>query len=198
MYPDPVNQSIGNSEANGVTCVLPETIVQMANGQSKMAESVQKGDLVQVYNKDTATFGNAKIVCVVYSNASLSEPVIQLDQTDGHSLITKWHPVVETGSSKSLFPCESKTSIQMEAGTEIRINFVLDSGHLLIIGKNKKYAMFTFGHNHLNDSVASHPFFGTDKVLLSLQNQDSYENGEVFIKGGKRCPTTKLINEFVY
>ena len=58
--------------------------------------------------------------------------------------------------------------------------------------------MFTLGHNHLNDSITFHPFFGTDKVLHSLQNQDGYENGEVFVKGGKRCPTTKLINEFVY
>ena len=198
MYPDPVNQSIGNSEANGVTCVLPETIVQMANGQSKMAESVQKGDLVQVYNKDTATFGNAKIVCVVYSKASFSEPVIQLDPTDEYSLITKWHPVVDTQSLKSLFPCKSKTSVQLEAGTTKRINFVLDDGHLLVIGSSKKYAMFTLGHNYMNDSVASHPFFGTDKVLQSLQNQKGYEVGEVFVKGGNRCPTTKLINEFVY
>jgi hypothetical protein len=198
MYPDPVNQSIGNSEAHGVTCVLPETIVQMANGKSKMAESVQKGDLVQVYNKDTATFGNAKIVCVVYSNGSLSEPVIQLDPTDEHSLITKWHPVVETDSSKSFFPCESKTSTELEAGTTKRINFVLDSGHLLVIGTTKKYAMFTLGHNYMNDSVASHPFFGTDKVLQSLQSQKGYEDGEVCVKGGKRCPTTNLVNEFVY
>jgi len=61
-------------------------------------------------------------------------------------------------------------------------SIMLSEGHYSMMIENVE--CITLGHNILNDSVASHSFYGTDEVRRNIMELDMNDNGVVELQGG--------------
>ena len=135
---------------------------------------------------------NCKVVCMV----KWKQPVdcIQVPHSDLY--ITPYHPILND-THHWIFPVSlysEDTNIQY---TQKNIyNMVLDSGH--IIEADNVYTC-TLGHEFTSNNVVKHPFFGTSKVIESLQkiSADDWNNGSITISCAVRDADTGLVVEFI-
>jgi hypothetical protein len=75
-------------------------------------------------------------------------------------------------------------------------NMVLESGH--IIEADNIYTC-TLGHQFTSNNVVKHAFFGTEKVIESLQkiSSDDWNNGCVTVSCAVRDGDTGLVIDFI-
>ena len=175
--PPAVNMSTFHNAAAG--CFEGSGQVALANGKTKLIRDVSKGDRVLCENGTTT----AEIECVVRTECSLSLAAELVELPNG-LLLTPWHPVMVDG--KWQFPMDIVGKSQM-LKVDCVFNFVLgkESGSTDEAPARGKSLMvngikcITLAHGIENDLVATHDFYGTDKVLRALQKYDGYDEGLV-------------------
>ena len=113
-------------------------------------------------------------------------------QLPGGLLVTPWHPVMDQGSWE--FPIYLAESVQRPC--EAVYSFVLETGQSMNINN---VMCITLAHGITLDPVASHPFYGTTKVLEQLCVMPGWRQGLVQLKTGciARDPTTGLACGFI-
>ena len=128
-------------------CFLGASTVRMADGSHKRCDEIRAGDV------DIAGY---KIRCVVKTLVSHAD-IVQLGSQIGDPAtvggFTLWHPVFVNGSWQHPADIGKIQRVQ----TDAIYNFVLESGHCLIINN---IMTCTMGHDFTANTVIDHPYFG--------------------------------------
>ena len=155
------------------------------NVTTKPIRYVTKGDFVKM---TSGVF--LEVECVVLSLRQTSEPMIQI----GGAVLTPWHPFClgtrwffpsicsancklnPTWSEKHLDSLHIEECINKDAFVW---NFVFKGreGHSLLVNG---ISCAILGHEIQDDEIVSHPFWGTQTIVDTLREIDSYEAGTVY------------------
>ena len=158
--------------------------VLMASGATKKVSDVQIGDVVVTLDRNVAR--------VTHVLETIVNNVIPIVHFDNGLSITRWHPVLIDGIWK--FPAdildEHYRVLKLTYCDKI-YSFALDNSHVMIINGIK---CITLGHNII-DTVASHDYFGSNKVLEDLTQLQEHKNQKVTITRDfiRKDPLTGLI-----
>jgi len=156
---------------------------QVSKDEFKRCDLLKKGDKVLNGKGSTGT-----IKCVVRTKiAEESVPLIKIRNL----VSTPFHPVKIDGRWQ--FPVHVKNSQRQRFDVKYVYSFLLESGESMIIEDTE---CICYNHQIENDPVATHPFFGTEKVIEELQRFEGFTDGLVTIKGVNRNPATGLIESF--
>lgn len=160
-------------------CFGENSRVTMADGGQTFIQNLKKGDLVW-----TPEWGEAKVLCVVEWM-----PLMECVGL-GSLWITPWHPIlVET---EWVFP-----NFLLENGSVRELkkvyNLILDRGHVVDMEGVKAC---TLGHGFQDNTVIRHPFYGTVKVLESLESLDpeGYKSGWVRVSAVLKNESDEIIS----
>lgn len=148
----------------GGGCFDGECLVLMADGSKKPLNQVVQGDRVM-----TPT-GTSEVSCVV--KTVCTGGCTELVELSGGLLATPWHPVRVAGVWR--FPCELAVGVLRTCPAVF--NLVLQGKHpsMLISGVECS----VLGHG-LDDPVAAHEFFGSNRILEDLRRMPGWESGLV-------------------
>ena len=159
-------------------CVDSYCMITMFNGTSKRLKDLQKFDIIKSIDSNNKIVG-AKVLCVV-------ETIIESGYKDyvnvNGALITPWHPIKIGLHGKEetwCFPGELFSTFKLPSSSMITL--VLENHHVMFINGLK---CITLGHNFTNHSKLIHPYYGTNKVLETLNYYfpEDYAKGKISVK----------------
>ncbi|KAL0213132.1 hypothetical protein RCL1_006758 [Eukaryota sp. TZLM3-RCL] len=153
-------------------CFAGECRVTLNDGSIKMVKEVQKGDVL---------LNGYKVVCVVKSMMDKTCKMVRIDEL----IVTPYHPIKVLG--KWTFPCEVAESFDYE--TDFVYNFVLSQGNVAVV---EGVECVTLGHGLKDDEVTRHCYFD-GAIVKDLEGARGFTNGEVVLKGVKRCISSDMI-----
>ena len=142
--------------------------VKLGDGRYVDVSQVVAGDKVATPS------GPVAVACVVRTECD--DGIEELVTLDGGVMVTPWHPVRSArDGTKWSFPADLASSgLHL---CDFVYSFVLENGApFMQIGP---YHAVTLGHGITNDTVASHDYLGTDKVLKDLSGMEGWDNGLV-------------------
>ena len=160
--------SMASYNSSSGPCFTGDTLVQMADGTAVACSEIQKGDMV------ATTKGPAKMRCVVKTPCNK----VKIVQYKGLQA-TQWHPVRDEGSwSFPIYLGETKEMSDVDI-----FSFLLEPGYEdMLMGDS--VPCITFAHGIENDPVATHPFYGTNKVVDEMKKMDGFDEGCVTVSNG--------------
>jgi len=151
------------------SCYDGDGQVAMADGTLLAVKKLKKNNFVKSLN----IFGNMindRVLCIVKSRVQTEDITMCIIN---NLAITPWHPIFHNGEWN--FPINLVNEDQLSI--DWIYNVVLESGHVIFVND---LALITLGHN-LNDNLAAHPYYGTDKIINDLKEMDGWEKGEVIL-----------------
>lgn len=166
-------------------CFAGHCRVSMSDGSQKRCDQIIKGDIVATSND-----GHSEVVCVVETKV---EGISMVQY--GELLISKWHPIKKDGIW--VFPNNLNQKVIQYEGKIYSF---------LLLNKKGQYAEDLFIENEVcialahgieNDSVATHPFYGSMYVVDALKSAPE-NDGKVCVKMVKRDKDTGLVCGFVF
>lgn len=187
-------------------CFAGDGLVQMAptaSSSTKRVSELAPGDVV---------LGGARVLCVVRTacangRADLCEVSSSTRSSSSSSSssvpplrVTPWHPIAAATKQGWQFPINRGVLRRAAPCPEV-FNFILEKEmegegdgerpHTMTINGVQ---CLTLAHGIEDDPVASHPFFGTEAVVVELQKMDGWIDGCVELKPGcvVRDPITGL------
>ena len=165
----------------GGSCFDGNSLITMYDNSVKKVSEIKKGDRVKNMNGDSY----ATILCVLKSKTP--SPIVKLCEMNG-MYITPYHPVRVKGEWK--FPIDIKSP--QDVACDYVYNLVVDQGHVVSINGVE---CITLGHGFTDNSVVSHPYFGTDQIVKDLSSMKGYDLGMIEMNKYdlKRDPNTKMI-----
>ena len=199
-YSSPVCMSRFNSAS--APCFHESCQVKMYDGTVKAVAEIRRGDLV-LCNTHTQQLSYAKVNCVLQTDTS--QGFLSLVHFEGGLMVTPYHPIYgpndRSGAKSSWhFPIDNPAGMPCKTKCSAVYSFVL--GPALTKIKNdtieKKsgraqsmiindIACITLAHGIECDDVATHPFYGTERVVESLQALDYFawsQEGKVVLQEG--------------
>ena len=191
QYSNIQSMSSYNMSSNGCFArICPVLVVKDLNATqvivvTKNISELVVGDLVVV---DKEPYQYARVSHIVVSQSDTPIKMVKISRT---FIITPWHPIIFNG--KWIFP---QSLVEQGLAQEIDYkedvyNIALESNHQILVDG---FLCITLGHGITNDPVATHPYFGTSKVIDDL-NKMKITNGKIYLNKSniKRDETTKLI-----
>lgn len=162
-------------------CFEGNGIVKLTNGTTKLVKELKKGDVIINSEGNSAT-----IVCVVKTktNTGYSDLV-----TIGNFRVTPWHPVKVDGQWK--FP--NTINKPNRSCCDYVYNFVLDHHHVITIDG---IDAVTLGHNFVTDPVLQHPFFGSEKIIKFLKENQGWKAGLVELRNYEAVYENGLVSGY--
>ena len=168
------NFSMASYNCSSGPCFTGDTLVQMADGTTVTCSDIQKGDIV------ATSKGPAEIRCVIKT------PCKKVNIVEFKGLqVTQWHPVKVKDPVKVkgvwTFPIYLGETKEM---SDVDIfSFLLEPGYEdMLMGDS--VPCITFAHGIENDPVATHPFYGTNKVVDEMKKMDGFAEGCVTVSNG--------------
>ena len=167
-------------------CFAAHCRVTMADGSQKRCDQIKKGDIVVTSND-----GHSEIACIVETKV---EGVAMIQFCD--LVISPWHPIKKNGFW--MFPNNLKAKEIIQYAGKIY--------SFLLVNKKGQYAedlsienevCITLAHGIENDSVATHPFYGSHAVVNELKKAPE-NDGKVRIDSVKRDKDTGLVCGFFF
>lgn len=162
------NFSMASYNSSAGPCFTGDTLVQMADGTLVACSDIQKGD------KLATTKGPAKMRCVVKT------PCRKVNIVEYKGLqVTQWHPIKVKGVwSFPLYLGETKEMLNVDI-----FSFLLEPGYEdMLMGDS--VPCITLAHGIENDPVATHPFYGTNKVVEEMKIMNGFDEGCVTVSKG--------------
>ena len=169
-------QSMRSYNSASAPCFADWCRVQLANGTLKACRDIRKGDIV------STSKGPAQIKCVLRTNCEQAS-FVQV----GQLYVTPWHPIIH--QNKWTFPNDIGQVEDLDC--KCVFSFLLQPGFSDV--NIEGVSCITLGHGIQKDPVASHPFYGTDKVCLCMKTLDGWQDGHVEIQGVYRDNETTLV-----
>jgi Mg-chelatase subunit ChlD len=172
----PISMASYNDPHGG--CVDSYCKIAMFDGTSKLLKDVQKFDIIKSIDENNKIVG-AKVLCVV--ETLIESGYRDYVNVDG-VLITPWHPVKIGLHGKAetwCFPGELFSTYSYPSSSMITL--VLENHHIMIINGLK---CITLGHNFTNHSKLIHPYYGTNKVIETLNHYfpEDYAHGKISVQ----------------
>jgi uncharacterized protein YegL len=168
----PIDMSQYNCRSSG--CFHSDSNVLMQDGiTTKLCRDIKKGDVV---------FGGDSVKCIMRSqckNSTIKLIHIDVSKNDNKKSLrlTPWHPVLINDVWQFPLDVTSYPVSLQETQCEAIYSFLLKKrGKEVIIDGIK---CITMGHGIENDSVATHPFFGTEEVVKCLEKCKGWQDGIV-------------------
>ena len=170
-----VNMAVYNDPNGG--CFSGDSKMLLSNGDFKLVSELKKGDkvlsLADPYNIKSG-LKEAKIVCIlkIVTNGS-----VNMVTTNNGLKITAWHPIIAHGVwtyPGSIF--ETKK----EQCSEI-YSILLDNYFTFNLNG---YWVIGIGHNY-KIGILTHNYFGSEKIVTDLKNNNGWINGIVTIKSSQ-------------
>lgn len=153
---------------SSVPCFKGNALIKTMSGYVE-AQNIVKGDIVVTSN------GNkSKVVCTVKTKVKPDERFACLIN---NTYVTPYHPVILKGKNEWKFPIDIKKDVIMIPDMEYVYNFVLDEGH--IIEFDCGLISCTMGHNFNDNSVITHPYFGSNKIINDLMLCSGWNEGNI-------------------
>eukprot|EP00286_Rhodomonas_abbreviata_P007374 CAMPEP_0181316250 /NCGR_PEP_ID=MMETSP1101-20121128/15796_1 /TAXON_ID=46948 /ORGANISM="Rhodomonas abbreviata, Strain Caron Lab Isolate" /LENGTH=652 /DNA_ID=CAMNT_0023423487 /DNA_START=36 /DNA_END=1994 /DNA_ORIENTATION=- len=152
-------------------CFHENALVHMADGSKRTCSDIVKGDVVL-----SANGSGAAVVCVVKTECK--NGVQQLVALDGGLVVTPWHPVRVAGTEEWKFPAELANTKDLACSAVY--SFVLAEQHVVNINGLE---CVTLGHG-IQQPVAQHEYFGTERVLRDLAAMPGFEDGLLCFQHG--------------
>jgi len=173
--------SMASYNCRSAPCFPGNALVSTMNRNVQRVDSLKKGDLVMTGNGKYIEI-DAIVKTLCYNG---KQQLVTLNKSGLQ--VTPWHPVKTTlnGQKKWSFPftlAEDGYGTMKEVDCEAIYSFMLPKGFESMIINNVE--CITLGHGILNDSVASHSFYGTDAVRENLKKLKGYNNGIIELQGG--------------
>jgi hypothetical protein len=168
-------------------CFAAHCRVTMADGSQKRCDQILKGDSVA-----TSCDGHSEIACIVETKVE-GVAMIQF----GDLVISPWHPIKK--NDIWVFPNNLKAKEIIQYAGKIY--------SFLLVNKKGQYAedlsienevCIALAHGIENDSVATHPFYGSMAVVDELKKAPPENDGKVRIVSVKRDKETGLVCGFVF
>jgi len=162
------NFSMASYNCSSGPCFTGDTLVQMADGTTVTCSDIQKGDIV------ATSKGQAEIRCVIKT------PCKKVNIVEFKGLqVTQWHPVKVKGVwTFPIYLGETKEMSDVDI-----FSFLLEPGYEdMLMGDS--VPCITFAHGIENDPVATHPFYGTNKVVDKMKKMDGFDEGCVTVSNG--------------
>jgi hypothetical protein len=147
-------------------CFSGECLVRMASGTEKQVCDIIQGDVVM------GPKGPAVVECVVKTHCVDGKEDLVIFPSGLR--VTPYHPVLDA-TNHWRFPIDLHP-IQRELSCDAVYNFVLRSGHVMVI---EGVACVTLGHGILDDEVVSHAYFGTSRIVDDLRSMRGWHAGLV-------------------
>ena len=159
-------------------CVDSYCMITMFNGTSKRLKDLQKFDIIKSIDSNNKIVG-AQVLCVV---ETIIESGYRHYVNVNGALITPWHPIKIGLHGKEetwCFPGELFSTFKLPSSSMITL--VLENHHVMFINGLK---CITLGHNFTNHSKLIHPYYGTNKVLETLNYYfpEDYAKGKISVK----------------
>lgn len=165
-------------------CVAADSRVTLANGTTKRADALQRGDVLLV----PATLGRAAttapVDCVVLTRFQ-SNSHVKLCAI-GSLRVTPWHPVQLDSRQAWQFPSTlaSTRPHRCEQGV---VSLLLGATHDGLYARAPAFqaenvSVAAFAHGVDDDAVLSHEFFGSQRVVDCLVDLKGFEHGRVLLQ----------------
>ena len=157
----------------GNGCVAGDSLARLFDGAEKRVADVVKGDILV----DALTRGPAVVRCVVRTR--MLDPALY---AVGDVRATAWHPCMAPGGDRWSFPAEVTMPV-VDRDVAYVYSFLFEgraTGYLSVGGT----AVIGLGHGITDDSVASHPFYGTERVVDALNDCYGFSEGRVDLLDG--------------
>ena len=162
-------------------CFTGGWFVKLADGTCKCVRDIRKGDIVISYDSPA---GVATIVCVTQLLITTPIEMVSINGVDG---ITKHHPILH--NSEWIFPKDIiQTTIMCHPGAYM-YDFVIDLGSSVVITcekyddynvcKDYDYNVACLGHCLTTNSVISHEYLGTEKIINDLKQHPNWKTGHI-------------------
>jgi hypothetical protein len=176
--------TLGTQQSQNIGCFSGESQIDTPCGKWFVKE-IRANDIVLTPS------GPARVNCVIKSK--IRGGLHKLVNING-LLITEWHPVRING--KWYFPKEYPLGKFDEYRCEYVYDFVLDTGHIVIINDIE---CVTLGHNFQED-IVKHPYFGTRSVIRDLKGMPGWNEGRINIENSHFTydKETSLINGWIF
>lgn len=183
---------------NNNPCVHGNSLVLMADGSTKMAQNIVKGDVVRTENVtvDGSIVNTATIQCVLKTKCENN--MMHMCKLPSGLIVTPYHPVATTMPccfqlpyniiQPVLVPCDAVYSFLL-LPTDQGKAMIIDNTFVVVLG------------NELSDGVANHLFFSSRSAITCALNQcKGWANGYITFNFGPitRDPKTTLANGFNY
>lgn len=194
----PVNFAAAFNSSNN-PCFHHDALVRMQDASYTKVSDLKKGDQVAAVclppahahaqqhesrggsstlgaAQRTAPIAAPRVVCVVRTDCmGAREKLVALN--GGKLLVTPWHPVCV--EDVWVFPAE--IAVQEDAACPAVYSVLLDSGHALEVGG---VVAVTLGHGIEEDAVASHEYFGSQRVVKDLKGLPGFSCGKLHFRHG--------------
>ena len=157
----------------GNGCVAGDSLAQLFDGTWKRVADVVKGDVLV----DALTSGPAVVRCVVRTR--MLDPKLY---AVGDVRATAWHPCKLPGGDRWSFPAEVTMPV-VDRDVAYVYSFLFEGGATGYLSAGGT-AVIGLGHGITDDSVASHPFFGTARVIDALKDCPGFSEGRVDLLNG--------------
>lgn len=167
--PAAINMASFNNRDAG--CFHEDCLVSMHGGvASKLMRDLQPGDKVH---------GGATVQCIV--RMSCEDNSASMVHFESGLCLTPWHPIAING--KWVFPADIHTPVRTKCGAVYSLLLNCDSAvdgecccsAVVVNG----ISCVTLAHGIENDAVASHPFFGTERVREHLRQYVGWIGGRI-------------------
>ncbi len=174
----PINMASFNDRDAG--CFHGDCTVQMSSGKTKMVRELVRGDIL---------LSGAMIACVV--RTVCSSQCFPLVHVEGGLRVTAWHPI--RLQKNWIFPASLTAPILTHVDAVYSVvlsNANMNANARAVDAPSCQYITVdgvdcvSLGHNILNDTVASHPYFGTSAVTTDLQKCVGWERGAIAFEDG--------------
>ena len=147
-------------------CFLGECMVSLANGEKKKVENCVKGDVLD---------NGSVIRCVVRKKVGRQVKMVKFPLG---LTVTPWHPVRASANMPWMFPCMWIMKVEW-----MYVDYFYD---FYIEGENQfmkidGLQVISLGHGVKDDPVASHEYYGTQKVIEDMKKEKGWEEGFVEI-----------------
>jgi hypothetical protein len=190
-----ISLNMGAFNNAGGTCWDQWTLIRMEDGGHKYMKDIVAGEKV---------WGGHRIRAVVRTVVNARVPMVRMGGVGGcgGALLTPWHPVRCVRADGVKGPWQFPAEVEGLRAEELPINFyynmVLESGHTVQIGSGGEvWEACTLGHGFTDGPVITHPYFGTEAVLVDLEGARGWSEGLVLLNAAKhvrRDPETGLVS----
>jgi hypothetical protein len=182
-------QVYGRQTCVAQTCVVERlTDINIGFSEIVCVDCLNVGDMIRTPS------GFKKITHILQNRIVNFNSIVSLRQNIRGLIITDYHPIKKDG--KWIFPIDDNDFVIKNYSTnpdEFNLySFAIEDSESLFVNDTEIIAL---GHNITDDKVASHPYFGTNKVLEDIMSLNSEGHCIIHHNQIHRDPSTSLINK---